>query len=758
MLLICIYQISQTTVCAQKSIKNKPDFNKIKEQINGLSNTDQLEEQLNSILNLDQDTVTFLKKLQAETHGYVNVNYAYGLNTLFRDSSKMIGSYFSTNGALNTQIKKLPISISYNYSSLKVPLGANNYFRITYDREKAKINREKLKVNQLEKLNESQNQLDKLNGNISELQSYLEVYLQAYQQELQAEIEKEVNNQKLQMQSRIKDSLATVDSLKSKYNYTTDSLYRANENRLNSKLDSLDIKGFESSRVLNDSISVDNPKIQRSKANIERLTDMYNKVVQLKETYDNLNTKYESARKLINYNSKDISKVGEASSKINLFDAVKKVDVGLTYPSSTGLSKQTTAVKGIGSEFQLNKFYLSFSTGLTLNNVMYSTNELNNELVYNQNSFNNFDFQRVISNGILTMVKGGYGTPDGSHIFLGINHLSNTPLQNTIPSDKKPALGLELDLKYLPPFLKGSSIDLIYGKTSINRNVDSAEISMMNSLFSNYRSHTFLTRFTQNVHKLRSQFEISYRHLDVGVNTSLFGMMQPGNSRISFESRHKITSYLRLGTIYKHDRSLDSNLHLQLNTIGGNISGAILNYITYSLNLNYVRSEIGTELGVVKQDNFLTGTAIQAHKYWKHTRGNMQVNYNQILLANLTDLNRFTQTGIAINVEQMKWSALMGYDYFFQSNSSINENTSILTLSGKYRLKKYAIDAGVKYAINRGGNTVGGHVQVNWEVYRFLEIQIAAEKFVMGNFYRNYYRTQFERFPYLIKIGAKFKI
>ena len=71
-----------------------------------------------------------------DTHGQVTTAYAYGLNTIFVDTSRSIGSIFNTSGIFSSAIVGLPVNISFNYSTLKVPLGANNYFRISLDKNR----------------------------------------------------------------------------------------------------------------------------------------------------------------------------------------------------------------------------------------------------------------------------------------------------------------------------------------------------------------------------------------------------------------------------------------------------------------------------------------------------------------------------------------------------------------------------------------------------------------------------------------------
>jgi len=340
---------------AQKSKNTKFDFNKISEQLIRLSNTDELLSKIDSI-NIEDDTVKFFQKLKSETNGYISLGYSYGLNTIYRDSSKIIGSIFNTQGNLNTEILKLPIKVSYNYTTLRVPLGANNYFRISYDKEKFERNNAQLWEEQKKKLAEIDQLLNKNSGEISELQSYIEVYLNSYK-------EKYLNELKSQKDEIIRRQKEKYDSIK------------------DSKLDSLN-NLLDSTQLQADVNYPSSPKLDRAKADYEKIQRVYEKIMALKENYTKVRAAYDKANDLFSrakgYNIKDPDLLKSQGNKISFLKAIKKVDLGLTYPASTGLSTQTTAVKGIGTEFQFNNFYVAASSGVTLNNVMVSTNDFNN--------------------------------------------------------------------------------------------------------------------------------------------------------------------------------------------------------------------------------------------------------------------------------------------------------------------------------------------------------------------------------------------
>ena len=113
------------------------------------------------------------------THGRIDLNYAYGLNTVFVDTSRSVGTIFSTNGDFATSILGLPINLSFNYSTLHVPLGTNNYFRFSLDKNRL-IEQQKEKLNgSIAGIEGQQEVLKKKQAELNGLMGQLEIYLDA---------------------------------------------------------------------------------------------------------------------------------------------------------------------------------------------------------------------------------------------------------------------------------------------------------------------------------------------------------------------------------------------------------------------------------------------------------------------------------------------------------------------------------------------------------------------------------------------------
>jgi len=669
-------------------------------------------------------------------HGKIDLNYSYGLNTIFTDTTRGIASVISSSGNMESDVLGLPIKISYNYSTLKMPLGANNFFRISFDKQKY-IDNQKAKIEkQLSGIFDVEEKLKNNKAKLSNIQGQSEIFIDMLKRRLEQEARRLANEQKKEFKDSLNGNASTL---------TED--HRDSIQQIKDKAQS---------------------NIDFYKNEYDKIIILYDKIISVQKACDNLIDKYKGHKEKLNgykerLNDPSLPPSGEHSfDKLNFVNSIQKIDIGLTYPKTTSLSDQNTAIKGIGTEFQYKNYYLSLSAGLTMNNVMLSTNEINNQLNYNQNVFNQFDFQKVKDNGVLTSVKTGWGTPETTHVLIGFNYLTNTGflgISNNIDS-YDPAASVELDLRYVPKFYNGGVLDVVYGKTSANNDIDSLiNLDVFGSLFSRYRSNVVMLKYGQYVSKIRSNFSIQYRSIDPKANTSVYGMMQPGNRRIAFESRHKVLSYLKFGTTYKVDESYGTDYDLNLHTTGVNISGNYKEYLTYSAIVNYVVYSAEKETGgILKGTSYLMGFTLQTDYKIEKLKTFVGLNFNDYLISDITNIVKYTQFGLIKGIRDKNWSASLKYDYFFQTTEGFATGTSVIGLGGKYLLRDFKFDGGFSIAINDQSNvSIGWYLETDWNISKHFDLSLRAERFVMGDFYRSYYRTLYERLPYLFSINAGFK-
>lgn len=734
-------------VAIPKKVEQKFDFEKVAKQLTGLSKPT-IDTSLNDSLSHKLKYV-ILQDFK-NTHGNILFGFAYGLNTVFIDTSRSFGSVFKTSGDFTSGFIGVPLNISFNYSTLKVPLGTNNFFRISLDKERLLDKQKQKLTTSIDKIEEQQTILKKKQAELTGLLGYVEVYLDQVSRFEEQEKNKRTDELKHNIDEQTKkheiDLTDSIEEGKNRYQNKT-------------KQNKIDIN-------LKDSL--------RSNHYQDSVVKIYKRLGEIKNCLDSISNKLEASKELLNIYKTQINSPNiksEGFGKTDFLKSIRTLDLGLSYPKTTSLSDQNVPIKGIHLELQLKKYYFSVASGLTLNNLMLSTNEIQNKLNYNQNVFNNFDFQQILNNGWLTTLKTGYGTPESTHAFVGFNYLTNTRLLNPsgaqTTSHYDPAASFELDFRYVPSFYKGGVIDLIYGKTSLNKHTDTVtEMGVFQSVFSKFQSHFLLAKYTQNVSRLRTDFSISYRRIDPFANTTQFGMMQPNNQRIEFKSNHRVAKFMRLGMVYKLEENIRPLLgasDLRLNVAGITLSGNYTSLLSYSFFVNHIHHQMRmSQLTEVKQgNNYLIGLSlVSMYDLGKgKLKSNSAISYNDYLITDTSSLNKYTQFGIIQSVSDKKYQASLSYDYFFKSIDGLRTGTSVFGVTGKYKFKKLMLAGGLKLSSDFLNSTsTGGHLEVQWAIYKFLDLTVRGERFVLGDFYRNYYRTHYEKFPYLITIQTRFKI
>lgn len=211
--------------------------------------------------NLEIDSMKLEKKNFFQgLNGQIGVGYEFGLLTGYIEPENFGPlSVFNTQGDMNAEALGLPFQVSYNYSSMKNPLGVNNYFRVSLDAERLR-QKAKDKENLAKgKLDESLQSLKSEKGNLSSKLGMGEVLLQ--------KMKRELNVQKRELEAAVREKVQ-VDTL----SYSTDSLPQ------NEKYQKLQ-ENYDKSMQMYDS-----------------LQGLYNKVQKIYTLYDRYQTALENRK------------------------------------------------------------------------------------------------------------------------------------------------------------------------------------------------------------------------------------------------------------------------------------------------------------------------------------------------------------------------------------------------------------------------------------------------------------------------------
>lgn len=703
--------------------------------------------ELDSLIQEKRKTLK-IKSLLDIDEGIINTSYSYGLLVGYIDtsSSRPLQS-FKTNGDFNMNVATVPVRFTFNYNTLKNPFGVNNYFRASIDmekyKEKQRLQKEELQQISDKKIGESENIEKALIGKLG--------YAEIIKQRLKDEIDTQ------------KESLVLEQ-----YNLSTA------ESQLKDSAESK-IPNVEKSESIGDSSRVDSLRneLKNREEELEKLLSLYNKLdscynqlQDLKKVQDSIQSIYTTQKTY--YSSFASNGMNAVGSKF--LSHISKLDIGLTYPKTTALSSNSIPIKGVDFEYQKDKWYTSVSAGITMNNLMVTNDLVQSKLQYSQNMFNLFDFQNIKQKRLITMVKGGYGTKDNTHIFLGIRYTNRAVTLNNLQEDSSnvvPSLGLELDLRLKSKYLKGTTLDVVYGKTSNTElQNDSTYLKPLSSLFSTYRTHVGLIKVTQSMHKLKSTLSGSLRWIDPYADMASIGVLQPNNVRLELTTKHSITNNFTFGTNFRKDRNnvdnqLDSTLHLML--MGGTITGRVLNQLDVFGNINYVTQTItrNSSTSEMNSENYMYSFGGSTSYKIGELRNSISLAYNDYLISTLTDKGRYKNISFQNLSKLTNGQNSFSINYFkVSSTDSLPEQTIIIGDELSFNGEKTQLKLGLKLSYSREfGDDYGFKFELNRSIYSNLNFSVKVEKFILGNFYSSFDLDRFNRFPYLFmtQLNYRFK-
>ena len=721
---------------------------KYSKAINGLvpipSPFDQNKPELDSIFNK--------RKLIPGVSGQLNAGYEYGLLTGYFDPESTAPlSVFNTHGDFAIEALKLPFNVSYNYSTFLNPLGVNNYFRVSLDTDKLRQLAADKKNQAVGDLGKSIKDLEKGKHQIQGKLGMGEVLMQKMKKDL---ANQENKIQQMQQQLEAQKNSVAPDFEK------PDSAALASEfgSRDNSKTDSLQQR-YEQMQA----------NYEKGKLVYDSINRLYSKALKLYNTYSDWQQQLEEKKSFVDgyrdTNPKTLLNKKAQDKKESLLSGIKTFDLGLSYPQTSALSKNSAPIQGINIEMQRKNWYSALSAGVMMNNLMVSTDVIQNKLNNSANLFNQFDFQNVRERGFLTSVKTGYGTKEGTHYFVGLRYLSNAvqPIFGLDDSTTTPSLGAEIDIRLAPESFPNTKLDFVYGKTSLNNSFYEQDNRVINSLFSSQRTNTGLVKVTQYLPNIRSEASASVRVIDPFADVRSFGAMQPDNIRYELRSLHKLMNGIRLGFNYRHDRNNIAHISdttISLNIVGGQLNGSIGRKIHYFGSLNYLLQKTDRSIATHRTNNYIGGAGISGAYKLFDTEHSATFSYNDFLITDTVSTGAFRNVSVQ-NLTKLSFGQnSFSISYFSAKDQQTTSYTTLVVGDEiSYQGKKLRLTGGLKVAFSEEyGNDTGAKLEVSYKIMESLEWTVRAEKLVLGDFYNYYSRERFDRFPFMVmtRLGWSF--
>lgn len=675
----------------------------------------------------------FVRKFLSFPTGQVSLGYDYGYIP-FAQTLSVPSGYFKTEGNFSFQVKDIPFVANFFYTDLKNITGLNNYFRVSFDLQ---VYKQKVLDRAKEKVLVYDQKVTTLQKQFQQTQQKL-----LYFNHLNKDIEKHFRKH----YEQIPHSSISIDSLNA------------------------DIIPPLSDTLVNNPIQFDSLRYEQMYSDYkDSLQKRYDDLIRKAEY---ISKKIDEFKKL----SKQLMNPIDPASAINVdslvyrnklekwFCHLKKLEVGLCYPSYSTFLVNAIAVKGINMEYENKNRFYAFTVGSSINNLLFTNNIIQNNLQNTQNLFNFFDFSNLQQGRKIISAKTGVGKKEGNHLFVGglysigqqSYYYDSTQQITNGTQPKEHNLVIEFDGNI--QFKKWLNLNVVYGKSSLRPLNDDGDTTgtSLSQLFSPFRSNAALGKITLNLSKIKSNVTLSGRWIDPFFRSYGIGFMQSDDFRYEIKTNHQMGKKTKIGLFYRKDQNNLLNLFSYttiLHSGGINFQYRINKQFSVRGNFNPVfqYSSGESDQQTYSNQNYI-GTLLLSH-----SSRNKEISYTSNISSSYYKLfngitnNNYMNVTVSNSIHFKKCMNNLSASFFkMNGTDSLSGNTFMLYNDWSFQIKKIKVSSGIKYSCNHLlGNQVGYSLKVFGSLSEKLGIELRGEKLVLGDFYNSIGIEQYRSYPYL---------
>ncbi|MBA3680479.1 MAG: hypothetical protein H0W73_04845 [Bacteroidetes bacterium] len=658
--------------------------------------------------------------------GSISNQFDYGAIPYYMADNAFPASLYRSNGSVNMRFGKIPIIADYFYSNPTYISGLNNYFTIRFD------------VNEFEKMRDKE-YLDKTK-----------------------DLKTKIDSMSLQNQ-KLKQQLALLES--KKLNNFPGSIPKSDLNVAvpNFPSDSINLK--------NDSL-----KVQPYLNSVDSLKNIYAGLDTSTKKINELKNKIENTQKVIDLLKQKIAvienpkpgvspgKLFPQSKTLNFLEGVKKFEIGMCYPSYSTFMINQMAIKGLNFKYELKNAFINASAGKTV--VNYSIQATNNAILNQiQNLTSVFDWTKNPNEKKIAAVKFGIGKENKNYIGIGGLFGTGTTGQNT--SDIKNNFVIEVDGRYVYKFLNFEAAIAKSFLTDKNASPLNSELAG-NSQNTNW-DKSLQTKLFGVLPKIKTKFSFTYRIVEPFFKSFGVGFMRSDIQRYDTKLEQPFGSKFKVGFNYRRDED---------NLKGLFSYKTVLQNYTYYAKVKLFKKRMDITLNYTDIFQRINNLAVNDSKLIKSNIKTGIISYSPRLkrfqstntfICNIYQLNDGVQTNQLENYsfssfnQYRKWQ-LNSLNAFIHNTikDSLNFSNAINnTIEGGYTFSesfRMLIGAKHAYELNDKISEFGYSATLNLKLHKLINIELKAEKLVIGDFINTLNYSGIKQFPYYgyIKLTSVF--
>lgn len=679
------------------------------------------------------DSTKTKKPLSFLPSGLISLGYDYGYIP-FAQNLRVPSGYFKTEGNFSFLLKELPFTATFFYTDLKNITGLNNYFRVSFDLQSYQ-----------QKLRErATSKVTGYTKKITELQKHYQLA-----------------QQKLGFLSHVNTN---IDSYFKKY-YQNLTLPKISADSLTN----LQIPDTLSVLQINNPIEIDSSQYEAMYSYYR--DSIQNRYAELKSQSDDITRQIENLKKLSDQlKNPHLASITGADSLVyrnkteKFFSHLKKLDVGLCYPSYSTFLVSNIPVKGINIEYQDKNHFYAFTAGTTINNLLFTNNIIQNNLQNTQNLFNFFDFNNLQQGRRIISGKAGFGKKEGDHLFFGAlysvgqqsYYYDSTQAVTNSPQPKEHNMVMEIDGSV--QVKKWLTLNLVYGKSSLRPLNDESDTTggSLSQLFSPFRSNAALGKAIFSLAKIKSTITLTGRWVDPFFRSYGIGFMRSDNFRYEIKTDHQIGNKFKAGLYYRKDENNLLNLFSYktiLHSGGINLQYKVNKHLSLRGNFNPVFQSSYNEAdqSVYTNQNYISTFLVSHHSRIKEMNLTSNLSSSYYKLYNGVANTDYINVTVSQSVNYKKLSNNFSASLFKTTGvDSLSGNTFLLYNEFSMQCKRIRTSAGIKYSKNIAfGDQFGYSMKVTGQINKCLSVELRGEKLVLGDFYNSIGINQYRAYPYI---------
>lgn len=701
----------------------KKDSSLTKDQLNkSIPNSDSLKKQSR---NEFKKVVNNNKKVSIT--GVINNRYDYGAIPYYMANQSFPANLFKSNGTVKARFVKIPVIGDYFYSNPNYISGLNNYYTIKFD------------VDEFQKILNQQN-LYRTKALKTGLDSLSQLNIKLRQQLALIEAQKikplQTNAPSIpQFDPKVKipDSLSNIKK----------------PDLPNDKLTKL---------LPSDSLSAIYSSIDTSALGISRIAKELNKneklIRDLKENIQLL----EDPRSAMEHSGRLPQKP-----VFNVLSGIRKLEIGMCYPSYSTFMINQIAMKGINLKYELSKSFINASVGKTVYNysVQPTTSSILNQL---QSLSSMFDWNSNPNAKKIAALKLGLGKESKNYIGVGGLFGQGTMSPNS-PTIKKNYV-FEIDGRVMYKFI---SFEAAVAKSFLYDSNKSLNSEIPSSSINTNDNKSIQGKMYGTIPKIKTKFSLSARQIDPFYKSFGVGFMRADIRRLEGKIEQPIGSLIKIGLNYRHDQD---NLK-KLYSVYTN-----LNTYTYYGKIKLFRKRVDITLNYTTIQQSVNNKSINENKVINSNIRTIICSYTprfkklistNTCIYSIYDLNDGVQRNSLENISLNSFNAykklqiniLNAYNRSTITDSLNFTNALNSTLEIGYNFtEKVRVIGGAKqaYIIPLKMSQYGYSASISLALHKLFNIELKLEKLVIGDFINTLNYKNIHDYPYYgyVNLVSKF--